>query len=222
MQRREDDTNDHQRNGYLPQKLQYPLEDRTTEERMFQNHRRELEGEHRQVEHHADGNFEQHRVVLPVDHGMPDIPRQTQVVEESHRDGEVAQQGGQDRRTHTRSVFLETKDVHGRGHDESAGSKRNSRHHVESDPQTPRRRIRQVRDRAEPPGEPDNRDSRQNPHRCPQERFKDRQSIKHWSLHPLVSSGSQHRHLHRKQGSQDRRPRSSLHHRPSRQASCGD
>ena len=212
MQGRQHDSSDHQRNRHPLQDPQSRAEDGVPKERVLQNHRRELQGEHSQVEDHARGNLEEHRVVLPVDHGVPDVPRQTQVVEEPHGHRDVSQEGRENRRAGARLVLLQPEDVDRGRYHEATGGQRNSGHHVESDPQPPGSLVGQIRYGAEPMGEAHDRDGRQHTHRRPQKRLQDRKSIKHRLLRSLPCPRWGHLRPERLPG---------LRSSPASRASCG-
>jgi hypothetical protein len=61
----------------------------------FEHNRRKLDGEHREIGHHADADLKQHRGVIPVDHHVPDAQRLTEVNEQGNGDHDVAQEGGE-------------------------------------------------------------------------------------------------------------------------------
>ncbi len=114
----------------------------------FEHDRRELDGEHRQVGHHADADLEQHRSVVPVDHHVPDALGMTQVNQQSDGHHDVAEEGGQHGRTKQGLKFLDAQDVHRAGHEEAAAADGHAGEQVEADPEAPGVGVAQVADGA--------------------------------------------------------------------------
>ena len=87
----EHDSRDDQKNGNPLQSCKKGPKEGPLKELVLKDDREEFQGEDREIKHHAHGHFEQCRVVLPVEDGMPDPPWQSQVVEKTHRHGQIAQ-----------------------------------------------------------------------------------------------------------------------------------
>ena len=95
MQGREDHSGDVERYHHVGDQLQGLLPAQP-----FEEDRHELEEEHRGVEHDAPGYLEHHRVRIPPEDRMPDVPGLTEVEEQADDDKQVAEKGGQDRWAH--------------------------------------------------------------------------------------------------------------------------
>ena len=169
MQGRQDDPRDDQWNRHLLDGFVDLLKQRACKQWMFQNDWCELQREHRQIEHDAHGHFEQHGLVLRVDDWVPDMPRQTEVVQQADRNGKVSQQRRQDRRPHEWPVLLQAKNVHSGCQHEAASRQSHTGHHVEGHPQTPGSSVGEVCDRAQALRETNHGDCGQDAHRGPED-----------------------------------------------------
>ena len=90
MQSGEHDSGNHEGDvDRLDQRVQGP-EEGSVEEPVLEDCRAELQEEHAQLEHHTHGHFEKHGVDLGMHQGMPDMPGQSEIVEQTHRDGHIA------------------------------------------------------------------------------------------------------------------------------------
>ncbi len=179
VERRQDDARDHQQQRDLLQERQDGAEQRPVEQRVLQDDRSELQGQHRQVEDHAHRDLEQHRVVLPVDHRVPDVPRQAEVVQQPHGHGGVAEERRQNGGAHEAAVLLQVEDVDRGGQHEGARGQGDARHDVEPDPEAPGGGIVEVRRRAQAVREPGHGDHRPHADDGPQDRLENSQPITH-------------------------------------------
>lgn len=118
----------------------------------FQHHRRELDGKHGEVTHHADADLEQDTGVIPVDHHVPDAQGLTEVNEQSDGNHDVAEEGGENGRAQERLKFFDAQNVHRASHEETAAGDNHAREQVEADPEAPGVGIAQVTYRADAEG----------------------------------------------------------------------
>ena len=106
MQRREqhaqDDEHDHHA-AYNPQRL--------LQIEVLQHDGRELQRQHRGVEHHAIGNLKHHRMRIAHDQRMPDIPGQPQVIHQGSANQHVAEERSQDGGPNDRMEALDVEDL---------------------------------------------------------------------------------------------------------------
>jgi hypothetical protein len=153
VERREHDAGDHERRA---DRVQHPA--RSLHAQSLEDHGGELEREHGRVEHHAPGDLEEDRSVVPVDERVPDPPRLAEVVEQSEDDEQIAEERGEHGRAHDRLEAADVEEVDGRHQREAAGREPDTAEDVETDPQAPGEPIAQVRHRPEPAGETHHRD----------------------------------------------------------------
>ena len=135
----------------------------------LEHHRRELQRQHRRVEHHAHGHLEERRVQVPVEHRAPDVPRAAEVHHQAEDDGQVAEEGGQDGGPHHGVIALPAEDVDGGGDDEAAGRQGHPAEDVEADPHAPGRRVAERGRDPEAEGEADHRHDRGHAHQEPED-----------------------------------------------------
>ena len=112
---------------------------------LLDQRRRELKYQHRRVRHDADANVEQHRAVVPHHDGMPEAPRQPDLVQVADADRHVAEERDQDGRAQDGPVALHAQQVN-RGADAEARRRQpDAAQRSEPDPQAPRHLVAQVR-----------------------------------------------------------------------------
>ncbi len=78
---------------------------------LFRGHGKELQRQHREVEHHAPADLEQRRVRIPVNHHVPDVPGQAEIEHQAHHNSDVAEEGGQDGGPNDGVIFFQTENV---------------------------------------------------------------------------------------------------------------
>jgi hypothetical protein len=136
----------------------------------LEDDRAELEREDRRVERDAPADLEHDRVRVPHDERVPDVPGATEVEHQRDDDEAVAEERRQDGGADDRPELLEVEDVDGRADREAAGGEGDAAEDVESDPDTPRECVGEVRGGGEaleetddggvgPEGEDDEEDS---------------------------------------------------------------
>ncbi|OPZ19837.1 MAG: hypothetical protein BWZ10_00823 [candidate division BRC1 bacterium ADurb.BinA364] len=179
VQRAQHDAGDDQDDCQLLENSERALEKRMREQRMLQRHGSELQRQHRQIQHHAHRHLEQNRVVLREYHRMPDAPGKPQIVKQAHGHRDIAEKGGQDRRPDKAMEAVEMENIDGGGQHESSRRQRHSPHHIERDPQPPRRGVRQIRCRAQTLDKARRGGYGQDADEEPEDGFQNAQSIHH-------------------------------------------
>ena len=100
---------------------------------LLDHRRRELEGQHRHVGHDADAHIEQNRAVVPHHDGMPEAPRQADLVQVADAHGQIAEERNQNGGAQDRPVALHAQQVN-RGADAEARSRQIPRRTAYPDP----------------------------------------------------------------------------------------
>ena len=105
--------------------------------KLLEHDRAELQGQHREVDHDAPGDFEHHRVLVVEDDRVPDAVGPSEVVHQRDTDQDVAEERGEHRGPKDGLELLEAEHVHAGSDGEPACCERDAAHDVEPDPQTP-------------------------------------------------------------------------------------
>src|SRR5580693_9818131 len=116
---------------------------------MLKHDRRELEREHRGVEHHAIRHFKHYRVRIAHDERVPYVVRLAEVVHQRRAYENVSEKRCKNRGPDDRMQPLDVKDVYRGGERKAACRQHHAAKDVEADPDTPRKLIGEVSRSAE-------------------------------------------------------------------------
>ncbi|MPM73309.1 hypothetical protein SDC9_120289 [bioreactor metagenome] len=119
--------------------------------------RRKLDPHHQDVGRDADRHLEHHRIGISIGRrqDVPEIPPAAEVEQHADAGQGVAEQRGEQRRTHHRVILAAVEDVDQHGHREAATGEGRADDHVEDDPDAPRVAVVEVGDRPQPENETD-------------------------------------------------------------------